>query len=186
MAPVTRANSERGERVSDELNAPNVAHVRETRDHGSLLGEEAEATRAAHVDDDSDGVSTNLQMEKLESSMSDLVMAFDSFQEKYGRGTGTMASMSRVQQSASMEDEAFPAEHPLRSQAVQSTAGDGARHDERTNHAAGGIELNTSKSFTGDFEIFLTHIAYKIYQKGLESTRCRPIGDGSFFLAKRC
>ena len=98
MAPVTRANSGRGERASDELDAQNVAHVRETPDHGSPLGEEVEATRAAHVDDDSDGVSTTLRMEKLESSMSDLVMAFNSFQEKYGRGTGTMASISRVQQ----------------------------------------------------------------------------------------
>ena len=85
-----------------------------------------------------------------------------------------------------MEDEALLAEHPRGSQAIRITAVDGARHCKRTNHAAGEIELNTSKSFTGDFEIYPTHSAYEIYQKGLESTHCRRIGDGSFFVSRRC
>lgn len=36
-----------------------------------------------------------------------------------------------------------------------------------------------------DYDIYPTHVAYKIYQKGMLSARCRRIGDGSFFIAKR-
>ena len=39
-------------------------------------------------------------------------------------------------------------------------------------------------SFT-EYDVYPTHIAYKIYQKGMQSTRCKRIGDGSFFIAKR-
>ena len=41
---------------------------------------------------------------------------------------------------------------------------------------------NTSMA---DYELYPTHIAYKIYEKGMRSTRCKRIGDGSFFIAKR-
>lgn len=36
-----------------------------------------------------------------------------------------------------------------------------------------------------DFEVYPAHIAFKIYQKGLENSRCKRIGDGTFFSAKR-
>lgn len=36
-----------------------------------------------------------------------------------------------------------------------------------------------------DYEVYPAHIAYKIYQKGMPSFRCKRIGDGSFFVAKR-
>ena len=36
-----------------------------------------------------------------------------------------------------------------------------------------------------EYTVYPTHVAYRIYQKGMLSARCKRIGDGSFFISKR-
>lgn len=38
---------------------------------------------------------------------------------------------------------------------------------------------------TKDYDVYPAHVAFKIYEKRLEKSRCKKIGDGSFFIAKR-
>lgn len=40
-------------------------------------------------------------------------------------------------------------------------------------------------NFNHDVTLYTTHRAFKIYEKALERSRCKRIGDGSFFTAKR-
>lgn len=41
------------------------------------------------------------------------------------------------------------------------------------------------RSRNEDYEVYPSHVAYKIYQKGMHTSRCKRIGDGSFFIVKR-
>lgn len=67
-----------------------------------------------------------------------------------------------------------------------TTAFDKASNTERTALPATENENKSANSVAGDYDIYPTHIAYKIYPKGLHDTRCRRIGNGSFFVARRC
>lgn len=40
-------------------------------------------------------------------------------------------------------------------------------------------------SQSGDCEVYPAHVAFKIYQKGMQTSHCKRIGDSSFFVAKR-
>lgn len=186
MAPGTRANPERGDEASDDLNVPEIVQVPTSPDHGSSLREEAEVTPGTFVNNQSRDASTMLRMEQLESSMSQLLKAFEYLQEKHVSEACAIASVPQSQHLASLEDEGVEEEHLSTHQAPQGTFVDSGRHAARMDHAASRMEVNASRPFSGDYEIYPTHIAYKIYQKGLQSTRCRSIGDGSFFVAKRC
>ena len=44
---------------------------------------------------------------------------------------------------------------------------------------------NEARGVHNEYSVYPTHVAFKIYQQGLIGFRCKRVGDGSFFLAKR-
>ena len=167
MAPGTRANSERGEGDLGDLELHDVAQASGTLDDGSSLKEEADGLVASSVDDLSQETLINLKIEKLESIVSKLAIALEYLQEQQSQEVGRMTSV-------------------LEKPHLTINTLDKASNAEKTALAATENRDKAANSLARDYDIYPTHIAYKIYQKGLQSTRCKRIGDGSFFVAKRC
>ena len=180
MAPATRANPEREDVPSGDKDSHDAAQGVE------MLREEAVGDLEPRIDQDTLASKTTLRMEKLESSVSRLLTAFESFQEKHALDVETLASLSREQRSNAGIGEGFEAESPIHTviandDLIDNAMEEGSVHDPHVRN-----DESSTKAINGDYDIYPTHIAYKIYQKGLQGTKCKRIGDGSFFVAKRC
>ena len=62
---------------------------------------------------------------------------------------------------------------------------DNCGRENESYHSPTGCPRLDRNSDRDDYEVYRISVAYKIYRSAFEGTRCRKIGDGSFFDAKR-
>eukprot|EP00171_Calliarthron_tuberculosum_P002219 IDg2219t1 len=52
-------------------------------------------------------------------------------------------------------------------------------------HEISRMESDLDLTKRRDYDVYPAHLAFKVYQKGLEDVRCKKVGDSSFFAARR-
>lgn len=111
MAPGTRANPDRGEENSYEPERQAVVPPLENREQNLSREQDSEGAIEAAADEQSHESSTTLRMEKLESTMSRLMVALEYFENKYAPERDGGVFMSRKPHSDTSLNERFSREH---------------------------------------------------------------------------
>lgn len=195
MVPGTRAHPARGESsdtrmdIRDDTEAPespkdlNVETLEELKPE---VPEEQMRNTVSEAEVESSIARTSQALEKIECTLSKLTVAITGMQEeRFTRNSDLLGSAEDHHRyqcdkgKASENPHADEWEDGSRciSNRAQGLENDFTVTDDRYKH----IRETASR----DYEVYPTHVAYKIYQKGMQSTRCKRIGDGSFFIAKR-
>lgn len=182
MASGTRANPERGETLESGNDSQNAEVASE-----NPVPDDDE-TRLSLLNDESqpgEDESTPA-LERIESILSKLAVAVERMKNGHAPHTSNQASAVPVGR-----DSPFPGQSNLEISSDEEFADgnhNGSSNDRVFDESGTGIRsrnVQTKNASTADYELYPTHIAYKIYQKGMQTIRCRRIGDGSFFIAKR-